>query len=304
MTDGPLLYTQPSQRSRVLLASLFDRASPWVWVIELHELVGRLQHSERIAQHQSFGNRARIEVDRGDKRAYLSSCHSQALRGIAGVTHQQRAEYCATELKNAERYNPQHKNVHGFVGAYSVSGAGQTSSATPSATARAKPASRGAVAIPKGIQGSARSSQALPKHNPTQGPSNISGAPRGLAWFPATSTNGRGQVTGNSMYADASPSFSASDQIARRGSDQDAEDNGQPVDHPERAVLTRAALRRMLGSPDEVITASRSSTRRHPGDRSRRELIDKPEVAQLSQTASGTDRAPFGVGSRWPRRGR
>lgn len=57
-----------------------------------------------------------------DKAEYLASCHSLALRGIRGVTHQQRVTYCAAQLKNAEKYNPQHKGVHGFVGAYSVSG--------------------------------------------------------------------------------------------------------------------------------------------------------------------------------------
>jgi len=57
-----------------------------------------------------------------EKAAYLASCHSLALRGIPGVTRQQRATYCAAQIKNAERYNPEHKDVHGFVGAYSASG--------------------------------------------------------------------------------------------------------------------------------------------------------------------------------------
>jgi hypothetical protein len=191
----------------------------------------------------------------GDKRAYLSSCHSQALRGVAGVSRHQRVKYCATQLKNAERYNPRHKNVHGFVGAYSVSGAGQTSSATPSTTARGKPARRGVVAIPKGYSGLGALKSSFAENNTTQGPSNISGAPRGLAWFPVTSTNGRGQVTGYSMYADASPPFSASDQIAMLGFGINTpEDKRQLVDHPDCAVITSASLRRMLDSPYEVIT--------------------------------------------------
>jgi hypothetical protein len=191
----------------------------------------------------------------GDERAYLSSCHSQALRAIAGVTHQQRAKYCATQLKNAERYNPQHKNVHGFVGAYSGSGSGQTSSATPSATARAKPASRGVAGIPKGYSGLGALKSSFADNNTTQGPTNISGAPRGLAWFPVTSTNGRSQVTEYSMYADASPPFSASDQIAMLGFGINTpEDKRQLVNHPDCAVITSASLRRMLGSPYEVIT--------------------------------------------------
>jgi hypothetical protein len=57
-----------------------------------------------------------------DKAQYLASCHSLALRGIPGVTHEQRVTYCAAQLKNAEKYNPQHKDVHGFVGAYSAAG--------------------------------------------------------------------------------------------------------------------------------------------------------------------------------------
>jgi hypothetical protein len=48
-----------------------------------------------------------------------------SLAGVARDTwrnHEQRVTYCAAQLKNAEKYNPQHKDVHGFVGAYSVAG--------------------------------------------------------------------------------------------------------------------------------------------------------------------------------------
>ncbi len=57
-----------------------------------------------------------------DQKSYLVSCHKLALRGLKGVTRQQRDTYCAAQLKNAEKYNPHHIGVHGFVGAYSVSG--------------------------------------------------------------------------------------------------------------------------------------------------------------------------------------
>lgn len=57
-----------------------------------------------------------------DQASYLVSCHKLALRGLKGVTTQQRDTYCAGQLKNAEEYNPHHIGVHGFVGAYSVSG--------------------------------------------------------------------------------------------------------------------------------------------------------------------------------------
>lgn len=191
----------------------------------------------------------------GDKVAYLASCHSLALRGIAGVTHEQRAMYCATQLKNAEKYNPQHKNVHGFVGAYSVSGSGQTSSTTSTTSAKAKPASLGVAAIPKGYSGLGALKSTFANNNTTQGPSNISGAPRGLAWYPVTSVNGRDQVTGYSMYADASPPFSASEQIAMLGFGINTpEDKQQIVSHSDCAVLKSPSLGRMLGSPYEVIT--------------------------------------------------
>ncbi len=128
-----------------------------------------------------------------DTAAYLASCHSLALRGIVGVTHRQRVKYCAAQLKNAEKYNPQHRNVHGFVGAYSVSGS-RMSSATRTTSARPRPASGGVAAIPKGYSGLGALKATFANNNTTQGPSNISGAPRGLAWFPVTATNGRGQV--------------------------------------------------------------------------------------------------------------
>jgi hypothetical protein len=190
-----------------------------------------------------------------DREAYLASCHSLALRGIAGVTSKQRVRYCTTQLKNAETYNPQHKNVHGFVGAYSVSGPGQTSSIAPTTPAPSRPASPGVAAIPKGYAGLGALKSTFANNNTTQGPSNISGAPRGLAWFPVTSTNARDQVTGYSMYADASPPFSASEQIAMLGFGINTpEDKRQIVSHPACAAIESAALARMLGSRYEVIT--------------------------------------------------
>ena len=191
----------------------------------------------------------------GDKEAYLASCHSLALRGIAGVTHGQRAKYCAAQLKNAEKYNPQHNNVHGFVGAYSVSGSSPTSSATATTSARAEPASTGVAAIPKGYSGLGALKSTFATNNTSQGPSNISGAPRGLAWFPVTSTNGRDRVTGYSMYADASPPFSASEQISMLGFGINTpEDKQQIVSRSDCAVIKSPSLGRMLGSPYEVIT--------------------------------------------------
>jgi hypothetical protein len=111
------------------------------------------------------------------------------------------------------------------------------------------------AAIPKWYSGLGALKSTFANNNTTQGPSNISGAPRGLAWFPVTSTNGRDQVTGYSMYADASPPFSASEQIAMLGFGINTpEDRQQPVSHPDCAVLKSASLGRMLGSPYEVIT--------------------------------------------------
>lgn len=55
--------------------------------------------------------------------SYLNSCHKIALRlKSLQVTNKQRALYCNEQLQLAMKYNPKHKNVHGFVGAYSVSG--------------------------------------------------------------------------------------------------------------------------------------------------------------------------------------
>jgi hypothetical protein len=54
------------------------------------------------------------------KAEYLASCHSAVLSVLPGPTHEQRVTYCAAQLKNAEKYNPHHTNVHGFVGAYTV----------------------------------------------------------------------------------------------------------------------------------------------------------------------------------------
>jgi hypothetical protein len=49
------------------------------------------------------------------------SCHEIALKRILGVTTAQRSRFCNAQLKLAEKY-PTHKDVHGFVGAYSVTG--------------------------------------------------------------------------------------------------------------------------------------------------------------------------------------
>ena len=56
------------------------------------------------------------------KASYLKSCHQIALRHIKGlkVSNKQRDKYCAKQLQLAQKYNPHHKHVHGFVGAYSV----------------------------------------------------------------------------------------------------------------------------------------------------------------------------------------
>ena len=64
MTDGSLLSTSAESGLGPFSVAVC-RASRGVWVIEPHELVAQLQHSERIAQLQYFGGRARIEVDRG-----------------------------------------------------------------------------------------------------------------------------------------------------------------------------------------------------------------------------------------------
>lgn len=57
-----------------------------------------------------------------DQASYIVSCHMLALRGLKGATTKQRDTYCAAQLKDAEKYNPRHIGVQGFVGAYSVSG--------------------------------------------------------------------------------------------------------------------------------------------------------------------------------------
>jgi hypothetical protein len=56
------------------------------------------------------------------KSSYLTSCHHIAVRHIKGlkVSSKQRDNYCAKQLQLAQKYNPKHKNVHGFVGAYMV----------------------------------------------------------------------------------------------------------------------------------------------------------------------------------------
>ena len=56
------------------------------------------------------------------KASYLRSCHRIALRHVRGlkVSGKQRNKYCAKQLQLAQKYNPRHRHVHGFIGAYTA----------------------------------------------------------------------------------------------------------------------------------------------------------------------------------------
>jgi hypothetical protein len=54
-----------------------------------------------------------------EQSGYLASCHKVALKGVSGVTMAQQHTYCTAQLKLAQKHNPAHTDVHGFVGEYS-----------------------------------------------------------------------------------------------------------------------------------------------------------------------------------------
>jgi hypothetical protein len=62
MTDGSLLSTHAASGPGPFSVGVC-RVSRGVWIIEPHELVARLEHSERIAQLRCLGGGAHIRVD-------------------------------------------------------------------------------------------------------------------------------------------------------------------------------------------------------------------------------------------------
>jgi hypothetical protein len=131
---------------------------------------------------------------------------------------------------------------------------GETVTTAASAPAAAAPVSPGVRAIPKGYAGLGALESTWNAHNTTNAPSYLPGAGRGLAWFPVKATNSAGQVTGYAMYADASPPYSASEQIAMLGFGIDTpEDKAEVASSSTCAVLKSAALQEMLGTPYETV---------------------------------------------------
>ena len=168
----------------------------------------------------------------------------------------------------------------------------ETPSKVPATTKQASP---GVQAIPKGYVGLGALKSTWGANNTTRAPSYLPGAGRGLAWFPVRATNSARQVTGYAMYADASPPYSAAEQIAMLGFGIDSPvDKAQVASGSTCAVLRSATLQKMLGTPYEaVIVQPTSYTNGIPVTETTVFATDGPSCSSphLSQAHAGTPAA-------------